>query len=80
MGSRLDSIEIDPVTTEAKAEIGCFSQSITCWPLDECNMRSIEDYITGYADGEGCFTVTFNRPSGYASRMGITSKFLGKSE
>ena len=24
-------------------------------------MRSIEDYITGYADGEGCFTVTFNR-------------------
>ncbi len=25
------------------------------------SMRSIEDYITGYADGEGCFTVTFNR-------------------
>jgi len=24
-------------------------------------MRSIEDYITGYADGEGCFTVTFNK-------------------
>src|SRR3989344_2042430 len=24
-------------------------------------MRSIEDYITGYVDGEGCFTVTFNR-------------------
>ena len=26
-------------------------------------MRSIEDYITGYVDGEGCFTVTFNRRS-----------------
>ena len=24
-------------------------------------MRSIEDYITGYVDGEGCFSVTFNR-------------------
>ena len=24
-------------------------------------MRSIEDYITGYVDGEGCFTATFNR-------------------
>ena len=24
-------------------------------------MRSIEDYIVGYVDGEGCFTVTFNR-------------------
>ena len=24
-------------------------------------MRSFEDYITGYVDGEGCFTVTFNR-------------------
>ena len=23
--------------------------------------RSIEDYIVGYVDGEGCFTVTFNR-------------------
>ena len=34
-------------------------QCITRWPLDE--MRSIEDYITGYVDGEGCFTVTFNR-------------------
>ena len=34
-------------------------QYITRWPLDE--MKSIEDYITGYVDGEGCFTVTFNR-------------------
>lgn len=24
-------------------------------------MRNLEDYITGYVDGEGCFTVTFNR-------------------
>lgn len=60
MGSRPDDIGIDPVTTEAKAEICCFfKQRIRRWPLDD--MRSIEDYITGYADGEGCFTVTFNR-------------------
>ena len=24
-------------------------------------MRNIEEYITGYIDGEGCFTVTFNQ-------------------
>ena len=24
-------------------------------------MRDIEEYISGYVDGEGCFTVTFNR-------------------
>ena len=24
-------------------------------------MRNIEEYITGYIDGEGCFTVTFNK-------------------
>ncbi|MBI2626804.1 MAG: LAGLIDADG family homing endonuclease [Parcubacteria group bacterium] len=24
-------------------------------------MRNIEEYISGYVDGEGCFTVTFNK-------------------
>ena len=46
----------DPVTTEAKAKIVPKFGIMTRWPLDE--MRSIEDYITGYVDGEGCFTVT----------------------
>ena len=50
---------IDPVTTEAKAEIDRFERFMIRWPLDE--MRSIEDYMSGYVDGEGCFTVTFNR-------------------
>ena len=36
---------IDPVTTEAKAEIVPRFGIITRWPLDE--MRVIEDYITG---------------------------------
>lgn len=26
-------------------------------------MRNIAEYITGYVDGEGCFTVTFNKRS-----------------
>lgn len=50
----------DPVTTEAKAKIAAKFAAIIRWPLDEF-MRNIEEYITGYVDGEGCFTVTFNR-------------------
>ena len=62
MGSHPARRGIDPVTTEAKAKIYCFQQYIRRRPLDG-DMRSIEDYITGYVDGEGCFTVTFNKRS-----------------
>jgi hypothetical protein len=46
-----------PVTTEAKSRDGVeFSHHQTPAPL----RRNIAEYITGYVDGEGCFTVTFN--------------------
>ena len=38
-------------------------------------MRSIEDYITGYADGEGCFTVTFNKRPAMRVRWELRPSF-----
>jgi len=46
-----------PVTTEAKSRDGTESSyHQTPAPL----RRNIAEYISGYVDGEGCFTVTFN--------------------
>lgn len=50
----------DPVTTEAKSrnnsDLGSYYT-----PTSLVEVRNIPEYITGYVDGEGCFTVTFNR-------------------
>jgi hypothetical protein len=46
-----------PVTTEAESRDGVeSSHHQTPAPL----RRNIAEYITGFVDGEGCFTVTFN--------------------
>ena len=52
----------DPVTTEAKSQNG-FDLSSHYTPVSLVNgkIRNIPEYITGYVDGEGCFTVTFNQ-------------------
>ena len=60
MGSRPALSRIDPVTTEAKSRNSLHTKSYytpTSLPKHE---RNIPEYITGYVDGEGCFTVTFN--------------------
>src|SRR3989344_4152707 len=51
----------DPVTTEAKSQNG-FDLSNHYTPISLANgkLRDIPEYISGYVDGEGCFTVTFN--------------------
>ena len=61
VGSRSDrSVGVDPVTTEVKNQNGVESSShYTPTSL----LRDIPEYISGYVDGEGCFTVTFNQKS-----------------
>ena len=57
----------DPVTTEAKAEV--VFTSVLVYTLGITIRRclfilmDIESYLSGYADGEGCFCVSFNRSS-----------------
>ena len=49
----------DPVTTEVKNRNRLVKSSYYT-PASELKKRNIPDYISGYVDGEGCFTVTFN--------------------
>lgn len=50
-----------PVTTEVKNRNGFIIKNhYTPTSLVE-DKRNLAEYITGYADGEGCFTVTFNK-------------------
>ena len=65
MGSHLTAGEIDPVTTESKDEIasparipGKSMSAITRRPQAECKFLA---YISGYVDGEGCFTVSISK-------------------
>ncbi|MDO8664490.1 MAG: LAGLIDADG family homing endonuclease [Candidatus Liptonbacteria bacterium] len=61
VGSRRDkNAVIDPVTTEVKNRNRLdYSSYYTPTSLSK-RRRNIPEYITGYVDGEGCFTVTFN--------------------
>jgi hypothetical protein len=49
--------DMRPVTTEAKSQDGTES---SCHQTPAPLGRNIAEYISGYVDGEGCFTVTFN--------------------
>ena len=61
MGSRSASGGIDPVTTEVKNRNESLIK-VHYTPTSLSNeARNIPEYITGYVDGEGCFTVTFNQ-------------------
>ncbi|MBI5732609.1 LAGLIDADG family homing endonuclease [Candidatus Jorgensenbacteria bacterium] len=60
VGSHLTSRQNDPVTTEVKNQ-NSFSSKSYDTPTSLVNARNIPEYITGYVDGEGCFTVTFNK-------------------
>jgi len=51
----------DPVTTEVKNRNGIKSLSHYTPTSLSKEIRNIPEYITGYVDGEGCFTVTFNQ-------------------
>ena len=61
MGSPLSLSKGDPVTTEVKNRNGIKSLNHYMPTSLSKEIRNIEEYITGYIDGEGCFTVTFNR-------------------
>ena len=63
VGSYSTSRRINPVTTDpaisgrnSKAKAGYYTPT-------SLKKRNIPEYITGYVDGEGCFTVTFNKRS-----------------
>ena len=60
MGSLLIKNQNDPVTTSSfhGRDDSVFPNHKT--PTSSEN-RNIPEYISGYVDGEGCFTVTFNR-------------------
>jgi hypothetical protein len=60
MGNTVGSLhpkDAKPVTTEAKSRDGVES---SCHQTPAPLRRNIAEYITGFVDGEGCFTVTFN--------------------
>jgi hypothetical protein len=61
VGSPPNVLGSDPVTTEAVCrnsdELSHYYTPITL----RQEIRNISEYITGYIDGEGCFTVTFNK-------------------
>ncbi len=60
VGSRSDNVGTDPVTTEVNnrnsLEILSYYTPTSLTKFE----RNVPEYITGYVDGEGCFTVTFN--------------------
>ena len=62
MGSLLIKNQNDPVTTESRiAGRNGSARPDHDTPISSGKMeRNIPEYITGYVDGEGCFTVTFN--------------------
>jgi len=61
VGSRSMINRIDPVTTEVKnRNVLLKIKHYTPTSLAK-RIRNIPEYITGYIDGEGCFTVTFNK-------------------
>lgn len=59
VGSLPTSCRNDPVTTEVNSRNRLVQSSYNT-PASTCKNRNIPEYITGYVDGEGCFTVTFN--------------------
>ena len=61
VGSPPTSRRNDPVTTEVKNRNGINSLSHYTPTSLSKEVRNIPEYITGYVDGEGCFTVTFNQ-------------------
>lgn len=60
MGSYLIMNWINPVTTEAKSQNSLEVPNYYT-PASLQKIRNIPEYISGYVDGEGCFTVTFNK-------------------
>jgi hypothetical protein len=64
VGSRSDSVGFDPVTTPSRKGRNdmVLTDHYTQTSLRGAD-RNIPEYITGYVDGEGCFTVTFNEKS-----------------
>jgi len=61
VGSRSTLRRIDPVTTKVKNRNSFLLKSYYTPASLRKETRNIPEYITGYVDGEGCFTVTFNR-------------------
>ena len=53
-------IRHDQVTTEAKSQNRLDSSNYYT-PAYLMKTRNISEYISGYVDGEVCFTVTFNK-------------------
>jgi len=61
VGSPLIKNQNDPVTTSSfKGRDGSALPDHKTPISSEREKRNIPEYITGYVDGEGCFTVTFN--------------------
>ena len=61
MGSLLIKNQNDPVTTPSLNGRNDLASPLHYTPTS--SGRNIPEYISGYVDGEGCFTVTFNRKS-----------------
>ena len=63
VGSPLSLLKGDPVTTESRKAGRNESDLSDHYTPTSLLMktRNIPEYITGYVDGEGCFTVTFNQ-------------------
>lgn len=71
VGSRPAFGGIDPVTTEVFNQ-NSFEFSSYYTPTSLTRVRNIAEYISGYIDGEGCFSVTFNKKS--AALLGWESR------
>jgi hypothetical protein len=62
VGSPLIKNQNDPVTTSSSNGRNDVVLTLHYTPTSsEGEKRNIPEYITGYVDGEGCFTVTFNK-------------------
>jgi len=62
VGSPLIKNQNDPVTTSSRKGRNDVVLTPHYTPASsEGEKRNIPEYITGYVDGEGCFTVTFNK-------------------
>ena len=60
VGSPSASSRSDPVTTESRSKLGQNRLDSSNY-YTPASLRNIPEYISGYVDGEGCFTVTFNK-------------------
>lgn len=66
---------IDPVTTEPKGEVRLIKRTIRQPLLNKKQTMEFASYISGFTDGEGCFSISFNQRPKFKSGLEVRPSF-----